>query len=521
MLQIRNLSMTMKKDLRELLRDFTFSLNAGEKAAVIGEEGNGKSTLLKLIFDPVLVEGYAEYSGTVQKDGLLLSYLSQELPGVDGEKTAYEFCAECAAFLESTAGEIASAAGKLRFSQELFYSDRKLKTLSGGEKVKLRMALLLLERPDVLLLDEPSNDLDLETLTWLEGFIRDSAVPVLYVSHDEALIENTANVIIHLEQLRKKTLPRWTVARMGYRQYVDERLSKFQHQEQVARKEREDEKKQQERFRQIYQKVDHQQNAVSRQDPHSGRLLKKKMKAVKSMEKRFDRERENQTELPDTEDAILASFGPGTELPAGKTVLDFSLPLLETPGFGENEAAVLARNIRLTVRGPEHVCIIGKNGIGKTTLLRQLAAELLARRDIKTGYMPQDYAEGMDLSLTPVDFLAKSGEKAELTRVKTYLGSMKYTAEECGHSIGALSGGQKAKLFFLKMILDGCNVLVLDEPTRNFSPLSGPVIREILEEFPGAILSVSHDRKYIGQVCSTLYTLEEDGLKKQENSYAE
>lgn len=515
MLQLRNITMSMKKDLRELLRDFTFTLNPGDRAAVIGEEGNGKSTLLKLIYDESLVEGYAEWSGSIQKDGMILGYLSQELTPEDRDRTAYEFCCEEPAFLESSPGEIADAAAKLRFPIELLYSDRKMGTFSGGEKVKIRMAMLTLRRPDCYLLDEPSNDLDIGTLEWLEGFIRDCPAPVLYISHDEALLENTANVIVHIEQLRRKTLPRWTVSRMGYRRYVDERLSKFSHQEQVARKEREEEKKQQERFRQIYQKVEHQQSSITRQDPHGGRLLKKKMKAVKSMEHRFDREHAEMTELPDSEDAILVGFGKGTEIPAGKTVLDFFLPTLET------EEGMLSQNIRLYVRGPEHVGIIGRNGAGKTTLLRQIAAELLPRRDLRAAYMPQDYGETVDGSLTPVEFLANSAEKSELTRVKTYLGSMKYTPEECGHSIAELSGGQKAKLFFLKMILDGNNVLVLDEPTRNFSPLSGPVIRGILRDFEGCIISVSHDRKYLGEACGTLYELDRGGLVPCENVYRE
>ena len=513
MLQVRNLNIAMRKDLRELLRDFTFSLNPGDKAAVIGEEGNGKSTLLKLIWNAALVEDYAEWSGSIQKDGMILGYLSQELSPEDGEKTVYEFCCGEPSFLESAPGEIADAAAKLRIPAELLYSDRRMATFSGGEKVKIRMALLTLRRPDCYLLDEPSNDLDIGTLEWLEGFIRDCPAPVLYISHDETLLENTANVIIHMEQLRRKTLPRWTVSRMGYRQYVEERLSQFSHQEQMARKEREEERKQQERFRQIYQKVEHQQNSISRQDPHGGRLLKKKMKAVKSMEHRFDRERENRTELPDSEDAILVGFGEGTEVPAGKTVLDFSLPRLET------EEGLLAEQIRLSVRGAEHLCIIGKNGTGKTTLLRKIAGELLPRTDIRAAYMPQDYSETVDQSLTPVEFLAKSAEKSELTRVKTYLGSMKYTPEECGHRIAELSGGQKAKLFFLKMILGGNNVLLLDEPTRNFSPLSGPVIRGVLRDFRGCIISVSHDRKYIGEVCGLLYELGKEGLRKIENPY--
>ena len=233
------------------------------------------------------------------------------------------------------------------------------------------------------------------------------------------------------------------------------------------------------------------------------------------MEHRFDREREDMTEFPDSEEAILVGFGEDTQVPGGKTVLDLTLPRLET------EEGLLAENLRLYVRGPEHVCIIGRNGAGKTTLLRQVAAALLPRRDLRAAYMPQDYGETVDQSLTPVEFLAKTGEKEELTRVKTYLGSMKYTPEEQGHTIRELSGGQKAKLFFLKMILDGNNVLILDEPTRNFSPLSGPVIREILRDFPGCILSVSHDRKYMGEVCSTLYRLTPQGLVPQENLWKE
>ena len=515
MLQVRDLNVTMKKDLRQLLKDFTFALNPGDKAAIIGEEGNGKSTLLKLLYDPAMVEEYVEYTGTIQTDGMILGYLSQELPPDQGELSAYEFCCEEPAFLDASPGELASAAKGLRFPLEWFYSERKMATFSGGEKVKLRMALLTLRRPDCYLLDEPSNDLDIETLTWLEEFIRDCPVPVLYISHDETLLENTANVILHMEQLRRKTLPRWTVARMGYRQYVEERLNKFAHQEQLARKEREEDRKKQDRLRKIQQKVEHRLDTISHAErDHVGQLLKKKMKAVKSMERRFDREREDMTEFPDSEEAILVGFGEDTGLPAGKTVADFTLPRLET------DEGLLAQDLRLYVRGPEHVGIIGRNGAGKTTFLRALAKELLPRQDLRAAYMPQDYGETVDQTQTPVEFLAKSWEKEELTRVKTHLGSMKYTPQEQEHTIRELSGGQKAKLFFLKMILDGANVLILDEPTRNFSPLSGPVIRGILRDFPGCIISVSHDRKYLGEVCSTLYRLEPEGLVKTDNPWA-
>ena len=113
MLQIRDLTVTMKKDLRDLLRGFTFALNSGDKAAIIGEEGNGKSTLLKLLYDPALVEGYVEYTGAIQKDGMLLGYLSQEVPPEQGELSAYEFCCQSPAFLDASPGELAAAAKRL------------------------------------------------------------------------------------------------------------------------------------------------------------------------------------------------------------------------------------------------------------------------------------------------------------------------------------------------------------------------------------------------------------------------
>jgi ATPase subunit of ABC transporter with duplicated ATPase domains len=117
------------------------------------------------------------------------------------------------------------------------------------------------------------------------------------------------------------------------------------------------------------------------------------------------------------------------------------------------------------------------------------------------------------LDITPVEFLDDTGDKEIRTRIRTYLGSLKYTADEMDHPIRELSGGQKAKVLLLKMSLSDANVLILDEPTRNFSPLSGPVIRKMIASFPGAVISVSHDRKYIEEVCTKIYTLTDEGLK--------
>ncbi len=506
MLQVKNLNVYHKKDLRPLVTKLSFTLGDGDKAAIIGEEGNGKSTLLKLLCDPALIENYAEYDGEIVKNHVICGYLAQELAPEDREKTVYEFLSDQPAFLETDYRELASLAGKLGISPDMLYSDTRMQHLSGGEKVKIQLVRIMSRQPNLFLLDEPSNDIDIDTLKWLEDFINGCSFPVLYISHDETLLEHTANMVIHMEQLKRKTESHCAVLRTDYRNYVTQRREGLERQERLAREEKAAYEKQQEKFRRIHDKVEYQQDTISRQNPSGARLLKKKMHAVKSMQRRFEREAENMTQRPETEDAIFFRFAAGEGIPAGKWVIDYQLPLLTA---GEKQ---LARNIRLQIRGSEKVCIIGKNGVGKTTLLRKIAEELLARTDISAAYMPQNYEELLALDATPVEYLSQTWDKEENTRIRTYLGSMKYTMQEMDHAIRDLSGGQKAKLLLLKMSMEHRNVLILDEPTRNFSPLSGPVIRELIRNFPGAVISVSHDRKYIGEVCDRVLELDHDGL---------
>ncbi len=512
MLQIHHLTMTHRKDLRVILDNFNFVLNRGDKAVLIGEEGNGKSTLLKWIHDPASVSGYVDAEGTRTLQGEVLAYLPQELSPADRKKTVYEYFTGLSAAFASDPSDLARISSGLHFDEALLYSDQEMGTLSGGERVKVQMAGILLAKPDILLLDEPSNDIDIETLEWMENMIQSFPGSVLFISHDETLIERTANRVILIEQLRRKTRPRVTVADMPFREFSEARKRSLAKQEQEALSERREERKAMERFRKIQQSVERDQNAVSRQDPHGGRLLKKKMKTVKSMEKRYAREHDEMTEIPETETAITIRFERQRPMPAGKVVLDLALPELRSPS-GE----VLARDLRLHVRGPEKICVIGANGVGKTTLIRIIADELCSRGDVRACYMPQNYEELLPPDVCPADYLAPSGRKDDLTMARTYLGSMKYTRDEMFHPVRELSGGQKAKLLLLKMSLTEADVLILDEPTRNFSPLSAPEIRQILSAFPGAVISISHDRKYIEEVCGKVYLMTKTGLT-QKNS---
>lgn len=502
MLQIKNLSVYHNKDLTPLVENLSFSLRDGERAALIGEEGNGKTTLLRITAGEETP--YVSVTGEIISAGTK-GYLPQELPERERAMTAFEFFTESPAFFDLTPREIAELSRQFDLSSDVFYSEQVMDTFSGGERVKLQLCRLLMGRPSLLLLDEPSNDLDLATVSWLENFMAHCDIPMLFVSHDEALLSRAANVIIHIERLRRRQLPRATVYRMDYDTFVKTRASSMQHQEQVARKEREEYDKKMDRYRQIRQKVEHQQNTVSRQDPATARLLKKKMHSVMSMGRRFDREAENMTAMPESEEAIFAKLECAPQ-PPGKTIVDVRIDQLAVPG------RILARDIRLQVRAGEKVLITGKNGAGKSTLLRAVYESLKPRSDLNVFYMPQDPCDMMDMEKTPVEMMALTWDKEETTRNKIALGSMKFTPEEMEHPCGGLSGGQKAKLMFLMMANCRPDVLLLDEPTRNLSPLSGPVVRRLFDEYPGCIIAVSHDRRFAQEVFSRFVSLTPSGL---------
>lgn len=177
------------------------------------------------------------------------------------------------------------------------------------------------------------------------------------------------------------------------------------------------------------------------------------------------------------------------------------------------DLTVLVDSLSFTLNDGERLALIGEEGNGKSTLLHLIRNTLEKRSDLRVFYMPQDAGDLLDFSLSPVELLSPSGKKEERSRAGILLGSMKFTADKMNHPSAGLSGGQKAKLMFLMMAESGANVLLLDEPTRNLSPLSGPVIRELLAEYPGCIITVSHDRRLIQEVCTRTVTLTPEGVR--------
>ncbi len=499
MLEINNLSINIQD--RYLVKNLSLILNKGDKLAIIGEEGNGKSTLLKAILG---ICTYAEITGNINLKRNRIGYLEQSMEE-NLNKKVFDFLFKNYNEYYEKINDLYKCLDLINLDDKIL--EQKIKTLSGGEKVKINLLKLLINEYDILFLDEPTNDLDIETLKYLEDFINKTNKPIIYISHDETLLSNTANMILHLEQTMKKTDCTHTLLKIDYDTYIEQRINKIKKQKQVAKSEKREFYKQHEKLNKIMQKVEYQQNTISRKDPHGAAILKKKMHNLKTQEKKLNNI--DLTKIPDVEENINFFFE-NVKIPKTKKIINVNISELKI------HEKILAKNIKLDIIGNIHLCIVGKNGIGKSVLIKEIYKSLSNRKDIKVGYMPQTYDDILNNYEYVLDFICQKGDKEELTKARMYLGNMNFTKEEMLGKINNLSNGTKAKLFFTKLVLEKCDVLILDEPTRNVSPLSNPIIRKVLKEYNGTIISVSHDRKYINEVIDNLYKLTPDGLIKQE-----
>ena len=493
MLQVNNLSIRNLRDLKVLVSDLSFLVKAGDKIAIIGEEGSGKSSILKCILNDPSIHDYLEMTGSI-KNSFVTEYLPQNLDAY------YDLSID--EFLGQINYQIFyELLDELNLNEEFINRQIKIKDLSGGEKIKLALLKVLMNEPDLLLLDEPSNDLDLETVYWLEDFIKNSDLAILYISHDTELLKATAEGIVNLGK-KSVFMP------ISYEDFIDRKNRKYERDLRIANKQRADYKNKMEKLQQIYQRVDHELNVISRADPAGGRILAKKMHAVKSTKRRFEREAENFVEIPEIEGSILIKFSNYEPLPPSKSVInlvDYELKI---------DDHFLAKNINLNFCGQDKIGIIGKNGVGKTTLFRALIDMLKNRTDINLGVMTQDYREILDYNKKAYEFLSIDKSKDERTKIMTYLSSVKFSRDEINRKMGDLSPGQRAKIILTKLDLTGANVLLLDEPTRNFSPLSIDELNNVFANFSGAIFAISHDRSFLTNVCDKIYELNPDGLKE-------
>ena len=528
MLIISNLSLLLKKDLRVLIKDFSLTVNKKDKIGIIGEEGNGKSSLLKAIYNQEEASKYLEIKGTINIKNEKIGYLPQMVEKELLEKSVYELLNEKIDYSLLDYKKYYFYIDKFNLDEEKLLSNSLLVgNLSGGERIKLFLLIELMKEPTVLLLDEPSNDLDLLSLNLLEELIINLDIPVIFISHDEHFLSRCANRIVHIESLKSKSEARVSVKNLSYDDYYQTREDFLDKNIREYNKDKENFEKKIEKYNRVYQSVNYALNTVSRQAPSVAKNLKDKMHSIKSMEKHYIKEKENLTQKYEVEDAINLKFdnldkgrsGSSNSkinylVDANKEVLDLNIESLKV----NSGITLIDKQISLYIKGAKKVALIGENGVGKTTLLRLIYHELKKNTSFKVGYMSQNYEDELLNYLSPLDYLSKTlnvSNKEDLTKIQTYLGSLKLTHEEMNRSISSLSGGEKAKIFFAKLILEKDNVMLLDEPTRNISPLSNKAFINSIKEYNGVLIAVSHDRNFVYQVFDDIYELDkENGLKK-------
>lgn len=504
MLKLSHLTIRHTKDLRDLVRDLSLTIHEGEKVAIIGEEGNGKSTLLQTLMGKQLLD--FTISGQIHSDFGSYSYIPQSLPADLKTLSLHDYFFSGRDDLDYSL--IYRFAEELQFDSDRFASQQLIGSLSGGEALKVQLIHELSKPFEVLFLDEPSNDLDLDTVLWLKKQIQRIKETVIFISHDEDFLSQTANTIVHLRLVKHRKEAETLVEHLDYDRYSQQSRDHFIKQSQQAANEQRVHEKTMEKNRRVKQQVE---NALrNTKNSTEGRLLAKKMKNILSQEKRFEKSAQSMTQQPLEEDRIQLFFSDVQPLPASKVLLHFEQQTL----FVEDRQ--LADKLELTVRGQDKIGIIGPNGIGKSTLLAKIYHILQDKQEISLGYMPQNYQEKLPQALSPVAFLSQTGEKEELQKIQSFLASLNFSYSEMQHEICNLSGGQQGKLLLLALVLQRANFLILDEPTRNFSPTSQPEIRKLFADYPGGFITVSHDRRFLKEVCTSLYRLTTHGLEAVE-----
>lgn len=514
-----------------ILENICFTVNEGDKIGIIGINGTGKTTLMKIISGEYGYDdgdiytskdceiGYLQQNTNFLSNNTILEEVLEVFkPLIDMEnylrelehKIAEEGSKDSSPILEKlmndyshTLEDFASQNGYgykseakgvlkgLGFKDEDM--DKPINILSGGEKTRVLLGKLLLKKPTLLLLDEPTNHLDSEAIEWLEFFLKQYKGTVMLISHDRYFLDQVVDRVFEIHNKKLKTY------NGNYSKFIE-----------LSRVEKELELK----------KYEDQQKDLKKQEESIERLKaygrEKHLKRARSKEKALDK-----VDILDKPEAYRKKakiqFNPSVA--SGNDVLH-----VEDLSMAYDER-VLFKGVNFDIYRGEKVALIGPNGIGKSTLFKIIMKELTPicgdfklGTNVNVSYFHQEQ-KTLNLDNTIIDEIWDSNEKLTQTEIRNMLGSLLFEDEEVFKKISTLSGGERARIAILKLILSKANFLLLDEPTNHLDIDSKEVLEESLESYTGTIFTISHDRYFLNTVVDKILVLSENGITEYLGNY--
>ena len=521
MLNVHNLSVSFQGEY--LFEEVAFMLNAGDRVGLIGKNGAGKSTMLKLLSRELKPD-----SGTIAADkDVRIGFLKQDIDFVKGRtilEEAYQAFGEIKTLeqklddihhqietrtdYESESyhnlldmlsdythrfdliggylyqGETEKVLLGLGFQRSDF--DKLTDSFSGGWRMRIELAKLLLQNNDILLLDEPTNHLDIESIIWLEQFLTTYSGAVVIVSHDKMFLDNVTNRTIEISVGKIYDYPKPYSKFLELRQEIRE--------QQLASQKNQEKKIQQtekliEKFRAKASKASMAQSLIKKLD-------------------KIDR-----IEVDEEDNAVMNVRFPVSVTP-GKVVLEIDDV---SKSYGEKE--VLSHVSLLVERGSK-IAFVGQNGQGKTTLAKMIIGEtdyqgtIKLGHNVQLGYFAQNQADYLDGELTVLDTMYHAADDTNRMKIRDILGSFLFRGDDVDKKVKVLSGGERNRLALAKMLLSDFNVLVMDEPTNHLDIKSKNVLKKALQQFEGTLIIVSHDRDFLQGLTDKVYEFKNKNIKE-------
>ena len=523
-------NVTKYYSLNLILDHVTFQINKGEKVALVGSNGAGKTTLFKLILkeeEPTLVAKEDKVGDISILTGTKIGYLNQdaisdinntvleelEIPFLPLKEKLNKFNELTLKLNENTSLEELNQYNELldeltrdgaftiknkiseylsRFKLPESMLNEKIKSLSGGERMKIAFIKLLLVDYDLLLLDEPTNHLDISTIERLENYLKDYRGTILFISHDRYFLNTLANKILDLENHKIDTY------NMSYDNYLKEKEIKYQNL--LAQYEKEEEEM--ERLKKFIEFYMPKPRFVSR---------------AKDRVHKLERLEANHIDKPTKENRNIKIKLEGSNL-KNKGLISFD-------NVSAGYDAALFPPFSFTLYGKNHLAIIGDNGIGKTTLVKSImheipliCGEIKYLRDLKIGYIKQNDYEFVSKD-TCLDFLKKKYPAKAEKELRTALGRFLFKKEDVFKNYTLLSNGERMRLVLCDLSLSEYDVLILDEPTNHLDLVTKECLLSALKEYKGAIIFISHDRYFINSLADFVLYLSREKSVINEGSY--